>query len=473
MIKSEMLTTDNSQLTTHRIPVIAIFDIGKTNKKIFLFDEQYSIQWEYCVKFADVLDEDGFPCEDIHALTNWVKDTFSQLIAMEEFEIRAVNFSAYGASFVHLNDQNIPFLPLYSYLKPYTPHLQECFYNDYGGEIKLALETASPVLGNLNSGMQLYRLKYEKPDSFNLIKVSLHLPQYVSFIISNKACSELTSIGCHTNLWNFNTNHYHDWVYKESIDKILAPVCNGDKPVSISHKNNEVVVGIGLHDSSAALIPYLINFKDPFVLISTGTWCITLNPFNDAPLTEDELKNDCLFFMNYKGNPVKASRLFAGYEHEQQIKRLADHFNKSLDYYATVEYNAEILSSLKKDSSIDYQAGMQVILHSSSFAERELSAFENYEEAYHQLIFDIIVQQAVSTQLVLKETEVRRIFVDGGFSKNEVYMFMLASIFPQIEVFAASVAQASAIGAALAIHQHWNNKTLPGNIIDLKYYSLT
>lgn len=453
------------------IPVIAIFDIGKTNKKIFLLDEQYSIQWEHCVKFDEVLDEDGFPCEDVHALTNWVKDTFSHVMGMAEFEIMAVNFSAYGASFVHLNDHNIPFLPLYSYLKPYSTHLQKGFYNDYGGEIKFAMETASPVLGNLNSGMQLYRLKYEQADLFNAIKVSLHLPQYISFIISNKACSEITSIGCHTNLWNFKTNHYHDWVYKENIDKILAPVCNGDKPVSINHEKNKVVVGIGLHDSSAALIPYLISFNDPFVLISTGTWCISLNPFNDAPLTEDELKNDCLFFMNYKSRPVKASRLFAGYEHEQQIKRLADHFNKSLEYYVTVEYNAEILSSIKKDSSINNQAGMQVILHSSSFAERDLSVFENYEEAYHQLIFDIIVQQAISTQLVLKETEVRRIFVDGGFSKNVVYMFMLASAFPQIEIFAASVAQASAIGAALALHTHWNNKSLPGNIIDLKYYS--
>ena len=69
MIKSEILTTDNSQLTTHRIPVIAIFDIGKTNKKIFLLDEQYAIQWESSVKFDEILDEDGFLCDDIQVLT--------------------------------------------------------------------------------------------------------------------------------------------------------------------------------------------------------------------------------------------------------------------------------------------------------------------------------------------------------------------------------------------------------------------
>ena len=461
------------QLSTNTlpIPVITIFDIGKTNKKVFVLDEQYSIQWESSVKFDEILDEDAFLCDDIQVLTKWVKDTFTYVMGMKEFEIRAVNFSAYGASFVHLNDQGTPFLPLYSYLKPYSPDLHKSFYNDYGGEIKFAMETASPVLGNLNSGMQLYRLKYEKAELFRAIKVSLHLPQYLSYIISNKACSELTSIGCHTNLWNFKTNHYHDWVYKENLDKILAPICDGETVVSVKNKENEVIIGVGLHDSSAALIPYLISFNDPFILISTGTWCISLNPFNDSPLTEEELKNDCLFFLNYKGRPVKASRLFAGHEHEQQIKRLADHFNKSLDYYATVEYNGDIISSLVKDSSINDQAGMQVILHSSSFADRDLSIFNNYEEAYHQLICDIIIQQAASTQRVLDNTGVRRIFVDGGFSKNEVYMFMLAFIFPQVEVFAASVAQASAIGAALAMHNHWNNKPLPGNIIDLKYYS--
>lgn len=461
------------KLSTNTLPtpVIAIFDIGKTNKKIFLLDEQYSIQWENSVKFDEILDEDGFLCDDIQVLTKWVKNTFTYVMGMTAFEVRAVNFSAYGASFVHLNDQGTPFLPLYSYLKPYSPHLHKSFYNDYGGEIKFAMETASPVLGNLNSGMQLYSLKYEKAELFREIKVSLHLPQYLSYLISHYSCSELTSIGCHTNLWNFKTNKYHNWVYKENVDKILAPICDGETVVSIKNNEQEVIIGIGLHDSSAALIPYLINFNDPFILISTGTWCISLNPFNETPLTEEELQNDCLFFMNYKGRPVKASRLFAGYEHEQQIKCLADHFNKPLDYYAKVDYNEEICSLLVKDSSINDQAGMKVILHSSSFADRDLSLFDNYEEAYHQLIYDIIIQQAASTQRVLENTGVCRIFVDGGFSKNEIYMFMLASMFPHVEVFAASVAQASAIGAALAMHNRWNHKPLPGNIIDLKYYS--
>ena len=52
-------------------------------------------------------------------------------------------------------------------------------------------------------------------------------------------------------------------------------------------------------------------------------------------------------------------------------------------------------------------------------------------------------------------------------------MYLMAESFPTIEVYAASVAQASALGAALVIHQHWNNKPLPSNIIDMKLYSVT
>ena len=61
-------------------PVIAIFDIGKTNKKLFLFDEEYRIVYEEVKNFAEVQDEDGFPCEDIEVLSNWVKDKYHELL---------------------------------------------------------------------------------------------------------------------------------------------------------------------------------------------------------------------------------------------------------------------------------------------------------------------------------------------------------------------------------------------------------
>ncbi|MEO7960553.1 MAG: FGGY-family carbohydrate kinase, partial [Ginsengibacter sp.] len=84
---------------------------------------------------------------------------------------------------------------------------------------------------------------------------------------------------------------------------------------------------------------------------------------------------------------------------------------------------------------------------------------------------DIIVQQMHSTNLVLQRKTCKRIFVDGGFSNNTIYMNLLAQAFPDMEVYAATVPQASALGAALVIHEVWNTNSLPGNIIDLKYFS--
>ncbi len=86
-------------------------------------------------------------------------------------------------------------------------------------------------------------------------------------------------------------------------------------------------------------------------------------------------------------------------------------------------------------------------------------------------MLDIVAQQVRSTNLVLQNTPVRRIFVDGGFSKNAIYMNLMAAAFPDVEVFAASMAQASALGAALAIHDSWNAMAIPNDIIELKYYS--
>ena len=88
-------------------------------------------------------------------------------------------------------------------------------------------------------------------------------------------------------------------------------------------------------------------------------------------------------------------------------------------------------------------------------------------------MLDIMEQQRVSTQMVLSGSEVKHVYVDGGFCKNPVYMNMLASAFPDHQVYAASMANATALGAALAIHEKWNTKPVSRELITLKYYAAT
>jgi sugar (pentulose or hexulose) kinase len=448
------------------MPVIAIFDIGKTNKKLFLFDESYRIVFEKSIQINETADEDGFPCENLESLELFIFDSLKEIFSFQKFEIVAVNFSAYGASLVNLDKTGKPLTALYNYLKPYPPSLSERFYSTYGNPETFSLQTASPVLGNLNSGLQLFRMKYEKPGTFKNLFYSLHLPQWLSFLITGKYYSDLTSIGCHTALWDFGKHDYHAWVIKEKLDEFLAPIENGKKTFSSAIASYPCKAGIGLHDSSSALIPYLINFSMPFVLISTGTWCISMNPFNKTTLTAEELSNDCLCYLQNSGEPVKASRLHAGFEHEQQLKRIAVHFNQNLDRYKDMVFDPAFMKSLQFNlpASLSLSDGF-------AFSKKNLADFKTDTEAYHHLIADLVDLQILSTRLVINGSVVKRIFVDGGFSQNNVYMHLLANGFPEMEVFAASMARASALGAALSIHSEWNTKPIPVDLIELKYYS--
>ncbi len=506
-------------------PVIAVFDIGKTNKKLFLFDSSYHLVLERSAILSEVKDEDGEPSEDLEKLQSFIFEALREVSDLPDFVIKAINVSAYGASLVYIDYRGKVLAPLYNYLKAYPTDLSQLLYQRYGGVQQFSLTTASPALGSLNAGLQLFRIRSEQPDVFERTLYALHLPQYLSFLLSGKAYSDITSIGCHTSLWDFTQKRYHEWVDAEGLVEKLAPIEQGSF-VSPALSPYDFEVGIGLHDSSAALIPYLALFKEPFALISTGTWCITLNPFNHTPLTTEELAQDCLCYMTYEGDPVKASRLFAGYEHSKQVSRIAAHFNTQEEKYKSLWFDPEIIALLQANVSITAggssdsaspaaaspvpkghsaptapgdlatagsastatngagtagaaptatngaatAAGSTSVASLGAFAHRDLTAFGSDVEAYHQLMLDLVSAQVEATNRVLIAGKVNKLFIDGGFSKNDLYMNLLARAYPAMEVYASAVAQASALGAALALHQVWNQGPVPDHLIELKRY---
>lgn len=231
--------------------MIAILDIGKTNKKCLVFDEDYCIVSEKTTQLPETTDEDGDACENLDLLRRWVWNAILDILENEQWIIRAINVTTYGASFVHLGSDGQPLTPLYNYLKPFPNDLKKQFFDTYGGEEKMALETASPALGNLNSGLQLYALKYQNPLIFNQIKYALHLPQFVTSLLHDQYFSEITSIGCHTMLWDFRKNDYHDWVKAEGMAAKFPPIRASNKvvpvsiPVSAGGQNHSFQLGTG------------------------------------------------------------------------------------------------------------------------------------------------------------------------------------------------------------------------------------
>ncbi|MBK8279695.1 MAG: hypothetical protein IPK94_06100 [Saprospiraceae bacterium] len=317
----------------------------------------------------------------------------------------------------------------------------------------------------LNSGLQLIRLKYKQPAMYEGIGLALHLPQYLSFIFTNEPVSELTSIGCHTMLWDFEGHDYHSWVYREQLNLLFPPIHSASSVFQVAFGQKKINVGTGLHDSSAALIPYLTTISEPFILLSTGTWCIAMNPFMQEPLTSEELDQDTLCYITYKGQYVKASRLFLGHEHQEQVDRLCTHFGSGQKKIGSIEYNPGYLSALIQLPETSYIGSNGLMV--SGFDSRNLRDYKDFESAYHVLIHDLVSLQVKSISIV-QDKNIRSIYVDGGFSRNYIFMKMLALALPELKVFMADTSQASELGSAMSIHEHWNMNDVPPLLLNVK-----
>ncbi|MBT29132.1 MAG: carbohydrate kinase [Thalassobius sp.] len=427
---------------------IAIFDIGKTNKKFLVFNDEFEILHEESIHVPETVDDDGFSCDNIEVITQWVYDTFNKNYQNDKYQITKLNFASYGASFVYLDENGKPCTPLYNYLKPMPEALLQQFYDTYGGKIDVCRKTASPSLGMLNSGLQVYWLKHTKPEKFKKVKYALHLPQYFSYLFSKKPFAEITSIGCHTFLWNYENDSYHQWVEDESISLKFPDITRSDLTLPAADYPG-LQVGAGLHDSSASLIPYLQGVMEPFALISTGTWSIVLNPFSKDPLTEEMLERDCLNFLTYKGKTVRASRLFLGHVHDTLSRKIEKHFNAGVYQIHQIEPDIELISAFLNGN---YRYDKYTIN-----TEGKLTPdfpFEEYKDlstAYHHLFFVLITLQCQSIKLAIGSSKINKLIISGGFAKSTLYKRLLASLLPSYEIYIAELKESTASGAAMAI----------------------
>jgi sugar (pentulose or hexulose) kinase len=432
------------------IKVTAVFDIGKTNKKLLLFNEDFRVVFQHEEQFPTIRDEDDFECDDIARIEAWIETAINQIVSGKEYELQAVNFSTYGASLAHIGADGKLVTPIYNYLKPMPEGVVEPIYACYGGVDEFSRCTSSPALGMLNSGLQILWLKNCKPDLYKKVKHSLHFPQYLSFCLTGKITSEHTSIGCHTALWNFDNMSYHPWLSGENIS-LPVPMPNSTVyPVTLAGK--KINVGIGIHDSSASLAPYLLGSDQQFILISTGTWCISMNPYNYEPLTDQQLQNDCLCYMSVLGKPVKSSRLFMGHIHEVNVNKMATHFDVPCDHFKAVkmdEFLIEKLNFIRNCQKVFFKNGIP-----ADFIDQDAdyTKFESFEEAYHQFMIDLTAINLECIEMIIgKDDHTKNIYISGGFARNEIYVKLITSAFPEKKIFTSVVDNSSALGAALVI----------------------
>ena len=431
-----------------KVKCCLVFDIGKTNQKYFLFDKNYKILKRDKVTIPKIKDEDGHIAENIQGIVEWMRLRFNDLLQSKRFEIEKVNFSAFGATLVNLDQNGEVVTPVYDYHKSIKEDILVSFYENYGPEIVFATRTGSKNLKMLNSGKQLYWLKFAKPEFYKKIKYSLHLPQYLSYVFTGEMFAEFTSIGCHTDLWDYEKKDYHHWVTAEGIDSLFPSIVKTNKMVTKDYGGRNISFGIGIHDSSSALLTYLLKGKESFILLSTGTWCINFNPFSKGLLfNEKQIESGVTAYMKIDGTPVITSRLFLGEEHRIQVQNLVNHFGVSKFYYRNLEFDRVIFDQKVKKSTTHFK---WKYLDKTTAPKQDVLDFPSFEIGYHQLIKELI--DLLNDQIrIICDTLPKKIYVDGGFSDNDIFIKMLEKQFPNQKIKANPASFACALGAAMLI----------------------
>lgn len=435
--------------------VIAVFDIGKTNKKIFLFDTNFVVVHKNTIRFEEIVDDDNDPCDNIESIEAWIKNEIKSIQEKNEFTIKAINFSTHGATLIYLDKDGNRITPLYNYLKPLDIDFNP-FYETNGGVEEFSRKVASPAYGMLNAGLQMYWLKKSKPYFWNKVDTILHYPQYLSYLFSKKITADYTSVGAHTATWDFDTMKYHHWLQEENI---ILPAPKPGKQATLSLVNGqEIYIGKGLHDSSSSIIPLLESNKNSdreFILLSTGTWIICMNPFSKETLTSSQLKNDCLCFMTPDKQQIKSSMQFLGCVHEVNAIKLSNHFNVDKNQYLELTLNKELCNKVfSKSKPVFFPNEI-----ASDFIGdlNQLNNYDTYEKAYYQLIFEISyrVYQGIERILDLKNN-LKDIYISGGFNKNDIFVEYLSLMMPEQIIQFPSGKFASARGAAMLMEAYLN-----------------
>lgn len=181
-----------------------------------------------------------------------------------------------------------------------------------------------------------------------------------------------------------------------------------------------------------------------------------MNPFTRESLTPDELERDCLNYLTIHGEPVKSSRLFLGHELDHQLQTLNKLFDRDTKYYKKIGLNSGFLRAVEGGAvdnlyypeTLDNKALVGDVFRSVKW---DPSSCSSYEEAYHHVMWGLVRIQVASIRLALGNSPIKKIFVDGGFVDNAIYISLLRHSLPGFTVEASHAPLGSAYGAAAVV----------------------
>ncbi|MGA9657502.1 MAG: FGGY family carbohydrate kinase [Asticcacaulis sp.] len=303
-----------------------VFDVGKSFTKASVVSVDGTVWAERKIRTPH-LSTPLYRAFDVDAIYVWF---ISQLRAFgQSYAIDRIIPVTHGATCAFLDEHEQLIQPIQDYESAVpTPYAQA-----YGQIRPDFYETQSPHLPyGLNLGSQIYWHARRDPGQFSRVRWILNYPQYWAWRLSGGLCNEVTSMGCHTDLWSPLKGCFsslaNDFFWADRFPKMQSAWETAGTLRSDIAKLVElppsVRVCVGLHDSNAALASVLMQ-ADPSqtahasgkapALLSTGTWYIAMSP--GAAVTPLESNRDCLANVDVFGNPVPCARFMGGRVHTQ------------------------------------------------------------------------------------------------------------------------------------------------------------
>ncbi len=429
--------------------IIAVLDIGKTNIKLCALHSLSGDTVAVVKRSNSVLKSRPYPHVDVEGIWDWYKAELKKF--SERFSIEYLCCTTHGATVVCLSGDRLAF-PVFDY----ESDLCEQSNQGYASVRPPYNETLSPTLSvGLNAGRQLYWLSEIYPEKFQHVDTILMYPQYWAWRLTGIAVSEVTSLGCHTDLWQPLDGVYSSLVNRmgwtelfpallaagEALGPILEPLAN---ELGLSE---DCRVINGIHDSNASLVPYLRNETQPFTVISSGTWTVIANVGSSIDNLLEEA--DMLCNVNAYGDPVPCIRFMGGREWE--ILR-GDKEGKIKDLVDILKADVFLLPSFADQGGPFRHRNGEVIGPIDSFSGSQQTTLASL---YCALVTDFCLSRINSSN---------KIIVEGSFAKNDIYLTVLQILRSEQEVSVSNDTTGTTVGAAQLVEGcNWPQKKLSSN----------
>jgi len=296
---------------------VAVIDLGKSNSKVALVDTRDAVEVEVLTQPAAVKNDGLYPCLDHQLIEKFVIDALTKIAARHPVD--AITVTTHGATVALLDTAGALAMPVIDYEFQDIDAARHAYSEHRPG----FTETGSPALpGGLNIGAQLYWQQANFPEKFAAVTSILTWPQYWVFVLTGELHNDVSSLGCHSDLYDPRKKRVSSLVNAMGWNKLMPPLKNSGQFSGFLHASIAKQVGLeeavpvytGIHDSNASLVPHLLTQKGSFSVLSTGTWFIVM-AIDGEPVELDESK-DTLLNVNAMGDGVPSARFMGGRERE-------------------------------------------------------------------------------------------------------------------------------------------------------------